>query len=532
MIMNWKNFLRMSTFAVVALSVFAACSDSDDDPAPAPAPADVVADAKLATFGFYKEDNPEYLTRDYVATVPEVVAGTTSYKVEIPMPSTVMKSMLVARFTVNEGNTVTVGNDRQSSGVTVNDFSADIEYFVKNLDNTQTLRYTISVVKATNMAWTESSALDVATLTGNAEFTGVYSGAVLKVSPKDNLPYVAFGARGVDNKLTVAKNVGGAWSLVGSPLFTSQVNGSHFDFDIAENGTPYVAYGDQDATSLKGALSVMKFDGSQWSNVGEQGFFKVQAQYVGLTTVDDKVFTGMINNSASGDTPRRTLSVANYEGGTWTTGESSLLPSGQGVYMVKMGNNITATLPVMISVNRGKVDNANYGHNVFYRDGGEWKALLTNYVQENATQTSIAAGSFGAISDLSGAIYVWTGDDADNTGNYQVRLRKYDQEARAWSTVGGNTLPIGHDGGFESHLSLDIAIAPDGTPFVAFNNFKDGKKLYVMYLDPDTRQWTAAQQLAEGADDVNIAFSSTGEGYITYTDGDNKIHIFKYAERQ
>ena len=242
--------------------------------------------------------------------------------------------------------------------------------------------------------------------------------------------------------------------------------------------------------------------------------------------------TGMINNSASGDTPRRTLSVANYEGGTWTTGESSLLPSGQGVYMVKMGNNITATLPVMISVNRGKVDNANYGHNVFYRDGGEWKALLTNYVQENATQTSIAAGSFGAISDLSGAIYVWTGDDADNTGNYQVRLRKYDQEARAWSTVGGNTLPIGHDGGFESHLSLDIAIAPDGTPFVAFNNFKDGKKLYVMYLDPDTRQWTAAQQLAEGADDVNIAFSSTGEGYITYTDGDNKIHIFKYAERQ
>ena len=64
-----------------------------------------------------------------------------------------------------------------------------------------------------------------------------------------------------------------------------------------------------------------------------------------------------------------------------------------------------------------------------------------------------------------------------------------------------------------------------------YNNFKDQKKLYVMYLDPDTKQWSSAVQLADGASDVNIAFTATGEGYITYTDEANHIHIFKYAEQ-
>jgi hypothetical protein len=53
-----------------------------------------------------------------------------------------------------------------------------------------------------------------------------------------------------------------------------------------------------------------------------------------------------------------------------------------------------------------------------------------------------------------------------------------------------------------------------------------------MYLDPDTKQWTTPQQLATDAVDVNIKFGVNGEGYITYTDSNNKIHLFKYAERQ
>ena len=508
-----KDLLRKYVSAIAMMFAFAASAMAEN--------------AQLLSFGFYQAENAG-LSQDYVATVPAVAAGVTTYDIEIAMPATVDLTALVARFTVNEGNTVTVDGVAQTSGVTKNDFTDPVDYTVRNSTGANNLRYTITVVEASGKAWTEMAVLNPATLTGNAEFTGVYSGAVLAISPKGNVPYVAYGARGVDNKMSVAKFENGVWAQVGDALFSSAVNGSHYDFDVAPDGTPYVAYGDQDAASLKGALSVMKFDGSQWSYVGEQGFFKVQAQYIGMAAFESGLAIDLVNNSKDGSIPRRSMGIATFDGSAWTTGESSLLPSEQGVYMTKMGGN--GKVATLICVNRGKIDGVNYGHNIFKFENGQWESLATNFLEPGATQTSIAQGSFGTTVALDGTVYAWTGDDVPNTGTYQVRLKKYDAAGKTWNTVTGNTLPIGHDGGFESHISLDVAIAPDGTPFVVYNNFNDQKKLYVMHLDPATAQWSASQLLAEGASDVNIAFDTAGTGYITYTDESNQIHLFKYAD--
>ena len=516
MLMNWKNFMKTATLLFAAVFTFAACSDSDDD---SPAPAE---DAKMLTFGFYQEDNAGVLSKDYVATVPQLTAGATRYDIAIAMPSVIDKSALVARFTVNDKNTIAVGTTAQVSQTTKNDFTAPVDYTVSNSDKTKNVVYTVTVTKATNMAWTEGAVYNG---------TEVYSDACMAVNPVDNKPYIAFKVRKDDNnKMSVLKLDGNSWQQVGTEGFSGAVNGSHYDFDIAPDGTPYVAYGDQDAESLKGALSVMKFDGSAWQYVGGQGFFKTQAQYVGIAALENGLAVGLQNNSKTADIPQRALGVATWNGTAWTSGESSLLTTGQGMYTAKVGNN--GKIATLISINRGKVDDVNYGHNIFKYENGQWESLATNFLEEGATQTSIAIGSFGSTVASDGTIYAWTGDDAPNTDKvYQVRLKKYDASTKTWSVVGGNTLPIGHDGGIESHLSLDVAIAPDGTPFVVYNNFKDQKKLYVMYLDPDTKQWSSAVQLADGASDVNIAFTATGEGYITYTDEANHIHIFKYAEQ-
>lgn len=508
-----KDLLRKYVSAIAMMFAFAASAMAEN--------------AQLLSFGFYQADNAG-LSQDYVATVPAVAAGVTTYDIEIAMPASVDLTALVARFTVNEGNTVTVDGVAQTSGVTKNDFTDPVDYTVRNSTGANNLRYTITVVEASGKAWTEMAVLNTATLSGNADFTGVFSGAVLAINPKGNVPYVAYGARGVDNKMSVAKFENGAWAQVGDALFSSVVNGSHFSFDVAPDGTPYVAYGDQDAASLKGALSVMKFDGSQWSYVGEQGFFKVQAQYIGMAAFESGLAIDLVNNSKDGSIPRRSMGIATFDGSAWTTGESSLLPSEQGVYMTKMGGN--GKVATLICVNRGKIDDVNYGHNIFKFENGQWESLATNFLEPGATQTSIAQGSFGTTVALDGTVYAWTGDDVPNTGTYQVRLKKYDAAGKTWNTVTGNTLPIGHDGGFESHISLDVAIAPDGTPFVVYNNFNDQKKLYVMHLDPATAQWSASQLLAEGASDVNIAFDTAGTGYITYTDESNQIHLFKYAD--
>lgn len=487
----------------------------------------IAEDARLLSFGFYKADNSG-LTADYVAEIPAFVAGTTSYEVNIAMPADVDKSALVARFTVNSGNSVSVDGVPQTSQFTENDFEDPIDYLVRNSSRNQNIRYTVTVVELKEKGWSEVATLDAAAVSGNNEITGVYAGAVMVVNPKDNVPYVAYGARGVTNKMSVAKFEDGAWKQVGTPLFTPEISSSNYDFDIAPDGTPYVAYGDQAATSLKGALSVMKFDGSTWSNVGDQGFFKVQTQYMGFAALNDGLAAGLQNNSTSGVIPRRTMGVATWNGSAWTTGESSLLPTGQQVAYTKMGDN--GKIAILISINRGVVDGVNYGHNIFKYENGTWESLLTNFLEAGATQTSIAQGSFGTKIAPDGTIYAWTGDDAPNTTKvYQVRLKKYNATTKAWEIVGGNTLPLGHEAGFESHISLDVAFDSEGTIFVAFNNYKDQKKLYVMYLDPNTNQWTTPQQLATDASDINIDFAADGTGYITYTDGSNKIHMFKYG---
>ena len=491
-------------------------------------------DARLLSFGFYMEDNTN-LTADYVAEIPAFVSGTNTYEINIALPANVDKSQLIARFTVNSGNTVSVDGTAQTSQVSKNDFEDPVDYTVSNSNKTQNIRYTINVVELKSKGWTEVATLDAAALSGVEGFTGVYSDAKMVVSPKDKAPYVAYGARGVDSKMSVAKFEDGAWKQVGSALFSPIINGSHFDFDIANDGTPYVAFGDKDAASTKEdgktdtdySLSVMKFDGSAWTNVGNQGFFKSQATYVGLASIESGLAACMVNNHSSSAIPRRAMGVATWDGSAWTTGESALLSAGQGVYTCKMGDN--GKVATLISINRGAVDGVNYGHNIFKYENGTWESLATNYLESGATQTSIAIGSFGTIVAPDGTVYAWTGDDAPNTTKiYQVRLKKYDATSKTWNTVGGNTLPLGIDEGIDSHISLDVAIDPNGTPFIAFNNYKDQKKLYVMYMDPNTNQWTTPQLLATEAVDINIGFASDGIGYITYTDASNKIHLFKY----
>ena len=480
-------------------------------------------DARLLSFGFYMEDNAN-LTADYVAELPAFVSGTNTYEINIAMPANVDKSQLVARFTVNSGNTVAVDGTAQTSQVSKNDFEDPVDYTVSNSNKSQNIRYTITVVELKSKGWTEVATLDVTALSGNGEFTGVYSDARMVVSPKDKAPYVAYGARGVTNKLSVAKFEDCVWKQVGSALFTPEINGSHFDFDVANDGTPYVAYGDKEAASLASSLSVMKFDGSAWTNVGDQGFFKAQSQYVGIAALDNGLAACLQNNSDSGAIPRRTMGVATWDGSAWTTGESSLLDAGQQMYTCKMGDN--GKIATLISINRGAVDGVNYGHNIFKYENGTWESLATNFVESGASQTSIAQGSFGTKVASDGTIYAWTGDNAP--GSYQVRLKKYNAESKAWETIGGNTLPLGFDGDYDSHLIVDIAIDPSGTIFVIFNDFDDQKKLYVMYLDPNTNQWTAKQQLTTDASDINIDFDADGIGYISYTDASNKVHLFKY----
>ena len=90
----------------------------------------------------------------------------------------------------------------------------------------------------------------------------------------NNTPYVAF--QDSDDEATVMKYDGSDWVLVGDASFSassassaSTVFGTHIQ--ISSEGAPYVIYRDYRTDTGHGA-TVMKYDGSDWVAVGEEGF--------------------------------------------------------------------------------------------------------------------------------------------------------------------------------------------------------------------------------------------------------------------
>ncbi len=513
--MRVKDFIKWSAISLMAAFAFTSCSSDDDSETKK------AENAQMLTFGFYAADNAGILSKDYVATVPELSTTATTYGIDISMPSIVDKSSLVARFTTTAGNIVKVNGKAQVSQTNKNDFTAPVDYMVSNSDSTQNLRYTVTVSKSSNMAWTEG-----ATYTGPT----VYSGAVMKVNPESNVPYIAFKVRkdsvgSTTDKMSVLSLDGTSWKQVGTAGFSGAVASSYYNFDFDAAGTPYVAFSDNSVTAsdtkLAGGLSVMKFDGSTWNYVGDQGLIMAQSTYVGLAALGaNNIIASQINNSAKGAFTRRAMVLSSWNG-AWTNAESSLLPAGQAMYTCTLAdNNKTAYL---FSLNR-----TGFGMNIFKYENGAWTALRTSYVRPNATQTSIAG--YGQTIAPDGTLYVWTGDDADVKGTYNIRLESFNATTNTWTTVSGNTLPLGFT--YDSHLSISVAVAPDGTLFVAYNNKSDQNYPYVIYLDQEAKQWSTPTRIAAvAATDVNLAFSSTGIGYITFTDADNHIRSFIYAEK-
>lgn len=507
--MNWKDLMKTATLLFVALFAFAACSDDDkEEPQPK------AEDAALLTFGFYQEDNAGVLSKDYVAQVPAVSATATTYNIEIAMPSIVDKSALVARFTVTEGNTIVAGGVAQVSRQTANDFTAPVDYTVSNSDQSQNLRYTVTVTKANNMVWREVTNFTAAMATGDNNATGVYAGAVMKINPKDNLPYFVFGVRGIDNKLTVVKFDGMIMKSVGAASFTNKVSGSHYSLDIAPDGTPYVVYNDQEATN-KGGISVMKYDGSAWSNVGDPGITATTAQYACIAALENGLVAVQQNNKA-GDFVKRAIVASYWNGSAWTTeaaaeglyGYAGIGSNGKEAYILGVG----ASAPNAYTIVKAS----------------DKSVLVQDYLPEGATSGYIYGNSVVVAPD--GTMYLLAVDNA--TGIAKMRLSVY--KNGAFQTVGGDALSLSKEA-YDRHMVVRAAIAPDGTPYIAYNDYNGDKSIYFVYLDSETKQWTdpikAFDTLGKSVDDVNIAFTTNGIGYLAFTDESNQIHLLQYSEK-
>ncbi len=123
---------------ILLAGILASCSSDD--------PEVIVYEAGMTSFGFYVEDNKGLIVQDYE------VSPVTQTNITVLLPEEVDKSKLVARFTVTDNDVVKVGDVVQQSGVTANDFTVPVDYFVS--EGTTNVKYTVTIGKAPAYVWT------------------------------------------------------------------------------------------------------------------------------------------------------------------------------------------------------------------------------------------------------------------------------------------------------------------------------------------------------------------------------------------
>ena len=478
-------------------AMLTACSESSDSNTP------LTDDAPcLLTFGFYAADNGGILADDYVTTV----TTSSPSQITLSLPPLVDCSHLVARFTTPQGQSVWVNDEQQQNGVTPHDFTLPIDYYVTNGKLWQ--RYEVLVSRRRSGSWQALPAwLD----------NTVYSISHIAVSPTDNSVYAAFKSRKVASTGEENLNIhllhldaDDQWQLVGQS--SHRAYSSYLGFDVSPSGRPYFAYPNYDQQPY-GTIVEYLDESGHIVTVGDN-LENAQANYIGFAALsDDLLISSMVGNTSA--TYYRTNATSIYKEGTWQVGMG---PCGSmTVYKCTMTKyKDTAYLAIMERA-------TGYAIHIYRYADGQWQEI--EGYQEKGIDNGIAAGAFKLTTDSYGKLYVLTDDNT--AGTYLIRLKKYDVQTGAWSTVGGNpTIIDGHD----SHVQACAAIAPNGTPFICYRDIPDHSYFKYICLDPETRQWTDPVTICTDPvnGDISMAFTSASVGYASYVDTDNHLRLFRF----
>ncbi|MDE6395258.1 MAG: hypothetical protein K2K77_07950, partial [Duncaniella sp.] len=376
----------------------------------------------------------------------------------------------------------------------------------------------VTVEKAADYEWSEVARYSEVVPRG--------SNAIMKINPTNNVPYISFVNK-ANNKVVVIKNENGAFSYVGSSEGVSnEVASGRFDFTINNEGTPYFIYGDNSISDpVKAAATVMSFNGSAWSNVGQPGIAGFVPSKLQIGAIGNEAIAPMVVNANKGDFKKREVYTSIYNG-NWTTKSMSTVGiNDAGVECM----TTTADAAYLYTIST-----TSYKYSVVEYKNGAWNALRTEYLEAGATQAPVLMGDAASIvATNDGTVYLLTADDAvsGNNKDMDFRVLKYTPDTKEWTLVGGTTITSVRAN--DSHISAKLAIAPDGTPFLAYTDYKGDTYAHVQYFDNETKQWTAPEAIsAEKSSSINIGFCDNGEAYITYVGADDNIVLVKYAAKK
>jgi hypothetical protein len=318
---------------------------------------------------------------------------------------------------------------------------------------------------------------------------------------------VAYQDTANSNKTTLMKFSGGVWSVEGSAAFSAG-QAAYPSLAFAPDGTPYVAY--QDGANGNRA-TVMKFSGGTWSVEGSLAFSAGEADYPSLAFAPDGSPYVAYQDVANG----RRVTVMRYSGGAWSA-------------VGNVGFSANSTIPSLAFAPDGSPyvayqDTANSNRaTVMKYSGGAWSAV--GNVGFSAGQADFLSVAFAP----DGTPYAAYRDGANGS---KATVMKY--SSGAWSVVGST----GFSAGQPDFLSL--AFAPDGTPYVAYRDYGSGQfgsdfKATTMKYRGGTWSVVGSRGFSAGQTYyVSLAFAPDGTPYVAYQDTANgsRATVMRFADK-
>ena len=286
---------------------------------------------------------------------------------------------------------------------------------------------------------------------------------------------------------TAAHLNGSVWSVVGTAGFSAG-DAVYTSLAFAPDGTPYVAYKDNDSSEA----AVMKFNGTAWVTVGAAGYV---AQNESLAIAPDG--TPYLAYGDKGNSGKAT--VRKFNGTAWDTVGAAGFSAGEEWY------TSLAFAP----------DGTPY---LAYRDNGNSGKATVMQFNGTAWVTVGSAGFSAGVVDFTSLAFAPDGTpylaytDHGNSGKATVMQFT----GTAWVAAG----TAGFSAGQADYTSL--AIAPDGTPYLAYQDSGYSNKATVMQFDGTAWVAVGSAGFSTGsADFTSLAFAPDGTPYLAYQDAGN-----------
>lgn len=290
---------------------------------------------------------------------------------------------------------------------------------------------------------------------GSANFTPSDAEYISIATDNNDIPYVVYRDKAAGYKATVQKFNGTSWVTVGLTGFSSglgKVNYSTIKFSKA--GEPYVMYA-EDTILINWVttawITVKKFNGTSWVNVGGERFTKGWPSYQSFTfDTNDIPYVSFRDIYGK-------ATVMKLNGSTWdTVGSSGFSPSS--AYNVSM--TIGSNNKIYVLFSGSHVDKLG----VYTFNGASWQAV------GNPANSAFGPPDYHSICVNGNGVPII----AFNT----VYAKSVGYRQNSWGNMGNSNISGGNVG------YIKILLDTSDRPIVAYKDDANNGKISVMRLEP------------------------------------------------